>query len=256
MTRRRTAALALAATSTLTLTMFAANASATDTTASEEVRLVANLRPVNGSDATGKAVATVSGTTLEQIDLSARGLTPDGPHAVHIHYGDDAANECPTPLLDVDPRDGFLSAAEGVPAYGPIVVSLTTTGGTGAGLADIFAIGEAGPLARAPIAEDGMLRYSRGDIPFTDVDGTGYNADGGGTAEQIAASVREGEGVLVIRGVDYDDSGAYDISDVRGPEKDLVPAEAGIPAEAVDIASCGILRVAKGQGQGQVVQQR
>lgn len=253
MTRRRTAALALAATSTLMLTTLATNASATATSASEDVRLVANLRPVNGSDANGKAVATVSGTTIEQIDVSAQGLTPDGPHAVHIHYGDEAANECPTPRLDVFPRDGFLSAFEGLPAYGPIVVSLTTGGGTGAGLADVFAIGEAGALARAPIATDGTLRYSRGDIPFTDVDGTGYNADGGGTAEQIAASVREGEGVLVIHGVDYNDSGAYDISDVRGPEKDLVQPEAGIPAEAVDIASCGVLRVANGQGQGQVV---
>lgn len=254
MTRRRTAVLALAASSTLGLSALATTASAGEDHGqgrAQEVRLMADLAEQNDSGVSGRAKARVTGTTIEEIKVRAKGLTPDGPHVMHIHYGDEAANECPTaandmPFADGRPADGFVSAAEGVPSYGPIVVSLTTSGGTGAGLADAFAIGDSGPLERAPIAERGRLRYEREDIPFTDVDGTGYNADGGGTAEQIAASIRDGEGVLVIHGVDHDDSGAYDINEVRGAEEDLVPASAGIPAEAVDPAACGVLRVVGG----------
>ena len=145
---------------------------------------------------------------------------------------------------DVSNADGFVSAAEGVPAYGPIVVSLTTSGGTGAGLGDALALA----LDRAPVAEGGVLEYQRGRIPFTAVADTGYGP-GGGTAEQIAASVREGEGVLVIHGVGYDDSGTYSINAAfRGAESELVKAEARVPPEAVDPATCGVLAVVPARG--------
>lgn len=58
----------------------------------------------------------------------------------------------------------------------------------------------------------------------------------------------------MVHGVDYDHSGAYHVGAGRGPEEDLDPAEAAIPAEARRHPSCGMIRVAKGQGQ--VVQQR
>lgn len=120
-------------------------------------------------------------------------------HAQHIHYGEQALNECPTLALDSN-SDGRLNTIEGVPAYGPVVVSLNTTGDTTpTSFLDV---------SRFPVSHDGSYDYSRDNIEFTDVAGTGYPGAGGlGTAKQIADSVRDGEGVLVIHGQDYDGNG-------------------------------------------------
>ncbi|HZB67426.1 MAG TPA: hypothetical protein VE503_08405, partial [Ornithinibacter sp.] len=79
--------------------------------------------------------------------------------------------------------------------------------------------------------------YERDNIKFTRVAGTGYNG-GGGTAKQIADSIREGEGVLVIHGVDYNDNGVYDFDSAGASELDP-----NLPAEATDPAVCGVLKV-------------
>ncbi len=70
-------------------------------------------------------------------------------------------------------------------------------------------------VTRFPVSDDGSYHYERDNIQFTDVAGTGYSG-GGGTAKQIADSIREGEGVLVIHGVDYNKNGVYDF-DARSP---------------------------------------
>ncbi len=56
----------------------------------------ANLRPVvvNGSDGSGTAMVTVTGSKIE-FSLAASGLV-EGPHAAHIHFGADARHECPS----------------------------------------------------------------------------------------------------------------------------------------------------------------
>jgi len=97
-----------------------------------------------GSDVHGKATLQLTGRTLD-IKLSATGLTPNEPHAMHIHGVTTALNECPG--IDADTNtgdpidaasfmagtpDGLISLAEGLPDYGPIDVSLTTTGDTSA----------------------------------------------------------------------------------------------------------------------------
>ncbi|WP_392544468.1 hypothetical protein [Oryzobacter telluris] len=97
-----------------------------------------------GSDVTGRATLHLTGRTLD-INLSASGLTPNEPHAMHIHGDVQAANECPGIEADtntgdsIDPGsfvagtpDGLISLGEGLPDYGPIDVSLTTTGDTSA----------------------------------------------------------------------------------------------------------------------------
>ncbi len=58
----------------------------------------ANLSPVplNGSNGSGSAMATVTDGTLE-FTLDASGLA-EGPHAAHIHFGAEARHECPPPL--------------------------------------------------------------------------------------------------------------------------------------------------------------
>ncbi|KRE53798.1 hypothetical protein [Phycicoccus sp. Soil748] len=109
----------------------------------------ATLRPVphrhsadGGSQVHGTAVLRLSGRTLD-INLKASGLTPNEPHAMHIHGLVDSRNECPDISADVntgdpiDPStfvagkpDGLISLSEGAPSYGPIDVSLTARGDT------------------------------------------------------------------------------------------------------------------------------
>jgi hypothetical protein len=195
--------------------------------AKKAVSLSAELTALNGSGASGTATATVRNQKILHIEVQASGLTPDAPHAQHIHYGDQALNECPT-LAQDENNDGRINTVEGIPAYGPVVVSLTTSGDTTP--ESFLAVG------RFPVSVDGQLNYSRSDIEFTDVAGTGYNG-GGGTAMQIADSVREGEGVVVIHGIDYDNNGMYSFSEEGASE-----LNSSLPAEATDPTVCGVLR--------------
>ncbi len=197
------------------------------------VELEADLTELNGSGASGTASAVVRNQQIRSIEVSAHGLSPDAPHAMHIHYGEQARNECPTMGDAMNVRaDGTprLSTADGLPAYGPIVVSLTTTGDT--------TPASALAVERFPVSADGDLHYSREHIRFTDVAGTGYpGADGTGTAEEIAEAIRAGEGVVVIHGVDYNHNGEYDFESAGASELDP-----SLPAEATDPAACGVLR--------------
>ena len=195
--------------------------------ADRTVTLGADLDELNDSGASGTATATVRNQRIQHVDVHAEGLSPDAPHAQHIHYGQQALNECPT-LAQDDNGDGRVNTVEGVPAYGPVVVSLNTTGDTTpASFLDV---------ARFPVSDNGSYNYSRDNIKFTRVAGTGYSG-GGGTAKQIADSVREGEGVLVIHGVDYNGNGTYDFG--AGASE----LDSSLPAEATDPAACGVLEV-------------
>ena len=191
------------------------------------VSLSADLTELNGSGASGSATVIIRNQKIQHVEVHAMGLSPDAPHAQHIHYGNEARNECPG-LFDDTNADGRINTVEGLPAYGPVVVSLTTSGDTSP--ASILAVD------RYPVSADGSYDYVRSNINFTDVSGTGY-AGGGGTAKQIADSIREGEGVLVIHGIDYDGSGAYSLSSEGASELDP-----SLPAEATDPAVCGVLR--------------
>src|SRR5688572_2530444 len=116
------------------------------------VTLEADLTELNGSGASGSATLVVRNQKIKHIEVHAEGLTPDAPHAQHIHYGEQALNECPTLALDAN-GDGRLNTVEGVPAYGPVVVSLNTTGDTTPGsFLDV---------SRFPISADGSYDYSR-----------------------------------------------------------------------------------------------
>ena len=197
--------------------------------ASKTVTLKAQLRELNNSGASGTATAVVRNQKIRHIEVHAKGLTPNAPHAQHIHYGQQALNECPTLALDAN-HDGRLNTVEGIPAYGPVVVSLNTTGDTTpASFLDV---------TRFPVSKNGSYDYSRKNIKFTQVAGTGYSG-GGGTAKQIADSVREGEGVLVIHGVDYNHNGMYDFG--AGASE----LDSSLPAEATDPAACGVLKLVK-----------
>ena len=196
---------------------------------SKTVTLSAQLHELNNSGASGNAVALIRNKKIRVIEVHAKGLTPNAPHAQHIHYGQQALNECPTLALDAN-GDGRLTTVEGVPAYGPVVVSLNTTGGTTpASFLDV---------TRFPVSTSGSYDYVRRNIKFTKVAGTGY-AGGTGTAKQIAKAVRKGEGVLVIHGVDYNGNGKYDF------DAGVSELDPKLPAEATDPAACGVLKVVK-----------
>ncbi len=177
--------------------------------------------PVNGVDASGQGMVQISGTTLS-FTLAAQGLLADAPHAAHIHFGEAARHECPTAadnnaaaLSGETTPEEHLTTTEGAPAYGEIVVSLTTTGDTSpeSGLAvDRFAVGD-------------DFEYSRGDVQVT---------------EEVAQSILAGESVVVVHGVDYDGDGTYSPGE-RGMS-DLDPS---LPGEATDPALCGVLNASQ-----------
>ena len=177
--------------------------------------------PVNPVDGSGQAMVEISGTTLS-FTLAAQGLLAGAPHAAHIHYGEAARNECPTAsdnnaaALSGETNEAeHFTTTEGAPAYGEIVVSLTTSGDTSpeSGLAvDRFATGDA-------------IEYSRGDVQVT---------------EELAQDILSGESVVVVHGVDYDGDGAFSPGE-RGVS-DLDPS---LPGEATDPALCGVLNASQ-----------
>ncbi len=223
-----TSALALVAAASIGAGSASAHPQPSGKGADRTVSLSAQLDELNNSGASGTATATVRNQRIQNIEVHAQGLTPDAPHAQHIHYGEQAMNECPG--LDLDSNmDGRINTVEGIPAYGPVVVSLNTTGDTTpASFLDV---------SRFPVSHSGSYSYSRDNIDFTRVAGTGYTG-GGGTAKQIADAIRAGEGVVVIHGVDYNGNGIYDFDGAGASELDP-----NLPAEATDPAVCGLLKV-------------
>ena len=117
------------------------------------------------SSVTGTATLDVTGTQAHVV-LHLRGLSPNLPHAMHIHGLLAAKNECPTPSADTN-GDGLISLEEGAPFYGPIDTSFTTTGDTSAasGLA----------LERFPVSDaNGEINYDRTfEIPQNVIDRLG-----------------------------------------------------------------------------------
>lgn len=171
----------------------------------------AKLVALNNSGAFGRAKVHSVHRRLE-VSVDAYGLAPGLPHAQHIHHGAEARHECPTATDDSN-GDFRLTTSEGVPAYGPVALSLTTEGDTSPD--SVLAVD------RYPTAPEGAVHYDRVII----------------SKRGVARAIRRGEGVVVIHGVDYNGNGEYDF-DSAG-ESDLNP---DLPAEATDPAICGVLR--------------
>lgn len=171
----------------------------------------AKLHPLNDSAVRGHARVDSSGRHLD-IRVNARGLAKNLPHAQHIHYGEQARHECPTFKNDSN-GDFRLNVAEGVPDYGPIAVSLTKKGDSSpaSGLA----------VDRFPTAPNGRVDYDRTTR----------------TQRAVARAIRNGEGVVVVHGVDYNKNGQYDFDSAGASE-----LNEEVPAEATDPAACGVLK--------------
>ena len=168
----------------------------------------AELNPLNRSGAEGHAMLEKNGKKV-QIEIHTKGLAPKLPHAQHIHGFKKALSECPT--LAASGSDNLITTAEGLPSYGPIQVSLTTTGDTSpnSGLA----------VDRFPVANaKGTVEYERTFSVSADV------------AKNL------GKKAIVQHGVDLNDNGRYDFKAAGKSELDpSLPQEATIPA------TCGVI---------------
>lgn len=181
-----------------------------------EREVVADLDPVPGSGLTGDGHAEVEFDqegVIDEYEVVARGLLAGAPHAVHIHFGEDARHECAT-LADDTNDNGRLTTVEGAPAYGPVQLSLTTSGDTSP--ASLLAVD------RFNTAPGGLMHYERDGV-FE-------------TAKGVAEAIAEGEGVVVVHGVDYNGNGTYDFEGAGASDlNEMVPEEATAPA------MCGVL---------------
>lgn len=168
------------------------------------------LNPLNESGVTGRAQTVVKNRRIH-VRVRAHHLAADLPHAQHIHFGAKARHECPTAFDDSN-GDFRLTTAEGLPAYGPVKVSLTTEGDTGP--ASVLAVD------RYPTAPEGSVNYERTTR----------------TKKFIARGIRRGNAVVVVHGVDYNSNGQYDFESAGASE-----LNSELPAEATDPAACGVL---------------
>jgi hypothetical protein len=137
--KRRARTLGVLAAALAVLVASVATATASHSRGAEQYR--AELRPVahdafadHGSDAQGVARLVRRGNRVG-VTLTASGLSPRLPHAIHIH-GKEAAGEIAT-CPGADRRDdlvddGLIETVEGVDDYGPVLVSFTTRGDTSA----------------------------------------------------------------------------------------------------------------------------
>ena len=210
------AASVVAASAALAGTFAFSSATAADTstrsTAVAGVQAKGELNPLNNSGVTGNAKVRVQGKRLH-VEVNARGLAKKLPHAQHIHFGAQARHECPSVADDTN-GDIRLTTLEGAPAYGPVRVSLTTSGDTSA--KSVLAVD------RFPTANRGKINYDRHTK----------------TNKAVARGIRNGNAIVVIHGVDYNHNGEYDFKSAG--KSDLNP---DLPAEATDPATCGVLHV-------------
>lgn len=210
--RRMAGGLAVLAASGLVAGIGVAGTTATASPLEPGIQAKAQLVQLNNSGVRGISEVTVDGRRLD-VSVDARRLVKDMPHAQHIHFGAKARHECPT-VRDDDNGDFRLDTAEGIPAYGPVKVSLTKRGDTSAD--STLAV------KRYPTAPNGEIHYDR-EIRTTD---------------RIARGIRRGNAVVVIHGADYNHNKRYDFRSAG--ESELDP---NLPAEATDPVACGVLRV-------------
>ena len=199
------------------LLMFGPIGSGVAQTAPSEVGVFrADLVPVaDNPGATGMAYLVRRGDQLTGV-IYARGLSANLPHAMHIHGLEEAVAECPGIERDAN-ADGLVDTIEGIVDYGPILVSFTTSGGTGGNL-----LPDGLDLARFPVANRaGFVTYSRTfSIP-------------------VAVADRLGDLHIVVHGHDLNGNGTYDgesssLSALVGAE---VPLEAELPVACGPINS-------------------
>jgi hypothetical protein len=199
----------------LTLAAVATPAQAHPITSPVTVR----LDSLKGSHASGWAKLTPTSSGGLKVQIHDTGMVPGMPHAQHIH-GDTSGMQfmCPPASADAD-GNGFISVEEGLPMYGGIHISLTTRGDTTpqSGLA----------IDRMPVADShGNLDYTRTLTRWQLPPGTMANL----THLHI-----------VQHGVDANGNDKYDLPGLGLSTFARSLDVQGIPEEATDGASCGMI---------------
>lgn len=177
---------------------------------------VTQLDALNDSGASGTGKVMVKGNQLH-VMVNSSGLLAGAPHAQHIHFAEQARHECPTMDQDDADGDGFISTAEGEPAYGPINVSLTTEG-------DV-----------SPESALAVERFPTGDTVAYD---RTFDVPAGFDMANLD------DAVIVQHGIDVNGNGTYDMEAEIGASE-LDPS---LPAEATHPATCGALSLAGAGG--------
>jgi hypothetical protein len=185
---------------------------------SDDKRVLFDLEGMNDSGAAALATVTVHEDGSLTVRIQGHGLTPNQPHAQHIH-GDMAGSMeffCPPPSADKN-GDGQVSTEEGVPMYGGAIVALTTRGDTN--FESVL------DLDRAPVADaNGDLNYER-TIP----------------AGQIPDSIVEHIDHLHIvqHGLDVNGNDKYDMKSLGESVFAKSLGVDGVPEEGTNPATCG-----------------
>lgn len=181
--------------------------------ASGDTTYQATLDELNGSGGTGTVTIDVSGDQATVTEtVSGLAETFNGapyPHVQHIHIA--AMGACPTIANDTN-GDGVVSTTEGVPVYGAIGTTLSTSGDTS-------------PAAAADLTVAGMggsFTYSR----TITLDAA------------TMASLEDGTGVVVVHGLDP----ATLSEQAQAEPSDIVPS---LPLAATSPALCGVLSVSQ-----------
>jgi hypothetical protein len=193
----------------------------------------ANLKPLNSSGASGTLTATLNGHKLK-VKEHVNGVLAGSPHAQHLHFSSKASHTCPTAsvMKNNKPDDGsgdtpygndkVIESVEARPAYGPPVVSLTTSGDTSGD--------SALALKRFPTAKNGKIDYTR-TVNLND--------------KQVK-HLKAGELVAVVHGLDLNGNGKYDVFGsnknlTKSALADLAGVSDSFPLEGTAPASCGVL---------------
>ncbi len=165
--------------------------------------------PTNHVTGSGKATVQLNGN-VATVTVTTQGLDygDEVVHAMHIHAG--GKGECP-PASAARPHNGHLtiSTTDGLLYYGDAVQALTTRGDTSP--SSILA------LRRFPTG--GVINYKR-TMTFP---------------PSVAAHIRENNAVVVVHGIDYDNSGGYTGVLERSELNKRLPATETAPA------LCGVL---------------
>ncbi|HAQ59703.1 MAG TPA: hypothetical protein DCR63_04545 [Microbacterium sp.] len=214
----KTAAAALAGMALVLGTAGAASAAHDDNPSPKVASYTYDLNSIQPSSVPG---GQASGTTRVkalpngklQVTVEAWGLSPNLPHAMHLHGvpGEVTDMACPGPAA-AGP-DGVVTVVDGAPFYGGILTSLTSTGDVSASSAlalDRFAVADA----------SGYLYYQR-------------------TLTSVPGYTDAGTVQVVVHGIDFDGNAQYAFNADDPFSSRSSSLGASIPLEATVPVLCG-----------------
>lgn len=173
----------------------------------------AQLNALNNSGASGTVTLQLNGdsaTITEKVSgLAATFMNAPYPHVQHIHGG--TLGQCPTPAADTS-GDGVVNTKEGIPAYGAIQTTLSTSGDTSPAAGTDLKIAPSG----ASFTLNRTIKLDAATM----------------------ASIKDGKAVVVVHGLDPSKLSKQ----AQGEKSELVPS---LPLAATSPALCGVLQASQ-----------